>query len=454
MRGITRSSIEKTAVWRISQVALCSLVLLLCSPIAWSQQDVTIPGLNTYTILGRGLSWGGTTAASVNNNFIFQVLNPNTQICLYITNNNPTSSHTFTVALWQTGDPSVKSFQQFPAKWAQTITNQIFPKTVAVSATVGIFFNVSAAALLTAQFTGATTQAGSPDTADIFAVQTTAGGCGLSAGTPIPVTGSQVLGSTQTAANQFPVPIGGWTVPGTSSTIQGLALGTQAGGIIQDGHNGAANFYGGNQYNSISNYVAPDCVQAGGLNLFCLYPIISTTTFGTRGMVSGVKDNFLEMASDQGSITPGSIFAWVVMGKVTNPAINGVILEHFATNTMIVNPAYKTLTLSCSAACEILVSRIAARGGTCTSLTPQSLQVGNNNAAVAPAAGDITENACTSPATAGTAMYDVSLGTQPFVIDLSGFVNFHNGTTGGGFQVQTVAAVTGVVTASLTFVEQ
>ena len=456
MRKLARRCSSITAVWRISQVAFCAIALLLCSPIAWSQQDITIPGLNTYTVLGRGLTWGGTTGA-VNNNFIFQVLNPNTQVCLYITNNNPSSSHSFTVALWQAGDPQVKSFQQFPAKWAQTITNQIFPKTVNAASTVGIFFNVSAAALLTAQFTGGTTQGGSPDTADLFAVQTTAGGCGLSSGTPVPVIGAQLQGTNQTAGNQFPVLIGGYASPGVAGNIEGLHLGTTGNGLLLDGSVCCQAFAAGFQGNPASNFMS----LAGSINTQQereqVVDVFNLGFFGQKGTAAGfVKTNFLEIASDQFWNGAGTVPAWVALGKITNPGANATLLEHFLTNAAAINPAYKTLVLSCSAACELLVQRVTARGTTCTAITAQNIQVGNGGTQQAPVAPDVTENACTGAPTASTAMFDLQLGAGlPATLDLTGFANFHSPTgNGSGISVQVVTALTGIATASLTWAEQ
>lgn len=427
-----------------------TLVGALCS-IAWSQQDITIPGLNSYVVIGRGLAWG----SGVNNNFIFQAFNPNTQICLYITNNNPTNSHSFTVTLWQAGDPAVKSFQQFPAKWAQTVTTQIFPKTVGSVATTGIFFNVSAAALLTAQFTGSSSAGGSPDTADIFAVQTTAGGCGLSSGTPVPVIGAQLQGSNQTAANQFPVLIGGYLSPGVASTIQGLHIGNNGDGILLDGSVCCQAFAAGFQGNPASNFMNLQGSINNQQQREQVLDVFNLGFFGAKGTAPGfVKTNFLEIATDQFWNTASGAPAWVALGKLTNPAVNATLLEHFLTNAGAVNPAYKTLVLACSAACELLVQRVTARGGTCSAITAQNLQVGNNGTVQAPVAADVTENGCTTPPTASTAMFDLPLTNQPYTIDLSGFVNFHNATAGSGISVQVVSTFTGIATASLTWVEQ
>lgn len=424
--------------------ALCSL--------AWSQQDITIPGLSTYTVIGRGLLWG----TGVNNNFIFQAYNPNTQICLYVTNNNPTNSHSFTVTLWQAGDPQVKAFASFPSKWAQTNTNQTFPKTVTAVTTVGIFFNVSAAALLTAQFTGSSSAAGSPDSADIFAVQTTAGGCGLSAGSPVPVTGASVQGSTLTAPNQFPVLIGGLSSPGAASTILPLHVGGTGNGILIDGGVCCQSFASGFRSNPAASFSNFQAASGTGSQLETVIDNFDMGFFGAKGTAPGfVKTNFLEIATDQFWQTVSSTPAWVVLGKITNPAANATLLEHFMTNAGNVNPAYKSLVLDCSAACELLVQRVTARGGTCTALTAQNLQVGNNGVQLAPNAADVQENACTTPPTASTAMFDLPLGANiPITLDLSGFVNFHNATAGSGVSVQVVAGFTGIATASLTWAEQ
>lgn len=429
-----------------------AIAFALCS-VAWGQADVFITGTNYYTVLGRGIAWG----TGVNNNFIFSAVNPNTQVCLYVTNNNPSSSHTFTLALWQAGDPQVKTFQNLPSKWAQSGTTQVFPVTVTASTTVGVYFNVTAAALLTAQFTGSSLQAGSPDTADIFAVQTTAGACGLTSGTPLPVLGAVKQGASVTAANQFPIPIGGYSQPGTASTVQGFAVGNAGNGFPLEGgvccHTIGQGFIG----STSGTFAEPKAMNANpSVQLAAVFNSVDVTTFGQKGVVGGgVHTDLLEIASDQYNISSGNIPGWTVLGKLTNPTAGQVLLSQFQTTAAATNPEYRRLVLTCSAACEILVARMTARGTTCTGLTPQNLQVGNNSVAQAPSTGDITENACTGAPTLGTSMFDLTLAAGiPYSLDLSGIVNFHSGTNGGGIAVEVVAGITGIATASLQYVEQ
>jgi hypothetical protein len=437
--------------------ALALLALALCS-VAWGQQDVFITGTNAYTVLGRGLPWGNGSGA-VNNNFVFSALNPNTQVCLYVTNNNPSNSHAFTVTLWQAGDPQVKSFANQTSKWASSSTVQTFPQTVLASSTKGIFFNVTAAAQLTAQFTGTAAAGGSPDTADIFAVETTSGGCGITSGTPIPVQGAVVQGTSVTAANQFPVPIGGYATPGSPSTVQGFVVGGFGNGFLIDA-NGCCASSLGNGFWGASNAVVPRGIKGAGQSAEMLMNVCPVSTFGTVSAVKVLcgyaKNSILEMATDISSITGGNMPGWTIQGRVVNPGANTLILADYLTNSSTVSSAYKNVTLSCSAACELQLIPITSAGTTCTAVTPQNLNVYGSTRASYNAQHIALQGTCVAqPATTGAPMWDVQLGANvPYVIDLTGLVNERNVTALAGWGVFSVSAVTGTVIATATVVEE
>jgi hypothetical protein len=145
----------------------------------------------------------------------------------------------------------------------------------------------------------------------------------------------------------------------------------------------------------------------------------------------------------------------VAAGKLTNPVTGATLLSQFKGTATGSNMAYKTLVMSCSAACELIVQRSTARGTTCTLITVQNLQIGNNGTQQAPTADDTVENGCTGAPTLTTTLYDLNLGAGiPVNLDLAGFVNFHNVGGGSGINVAVVTGFTGVASASLTWVEQ
>lgn len=152
----------------------------MLAPIAVAQIDIQVStaARSPYIVVGRGLTWGSSGTGGANNYFIFQPLSPDQRYCVFIVNNNPTSSHTYTLAAYQTGDPSQGSFQNNSSgRWIQD-TVQGNAQTVSAASTTSAYVHANAGARMAISLTGSTTQTGSPDTADIFIVQTTAESCG------------------------------------------------------------------------------------------------------------------------------------------------------------------------------------------------------------------------------------------------------------------------------------
>ena len=431
--------------------------LLLAAP-AFAQQDIqVIGGTNPYVIIGRNINWAGSGPGNLNNNFIFSPIDPNEGFCLFLANKNTTSAHSVSVSVTQTGDPSLKTFIGQSGRWFNVPTTTTFPTSVPSSTTVGINYKTTASANVTVSFSGATAQAGSPDTLDIFAVQTNQSSCG-SLSTNV-VQGPYQNGTTATNAQQFPVLVGGSLDPGTTGPVAMSHIGSFGQGWLLDGgvccQAWASGFVTAANMSSstFTNLKSANGNSTEGETIVDVFPMGS---LGPKGFGAGyVRTNFLEEATDQNFLTQSNQAAWVVLGKLTNPASGAMILSQFSTIANPTNPAFKDLILSCSAACELTVGRITARGTTCTTLTPQSLQTGNGGTVLNPNAADITENGCTGAATAATLMYDLNLAAGiPARIDLSGFVNFHNAGQGSGIQVLVVTGITGVTTASLTWMEQ
>ena len=179
-------------------------------------------------------------------------------------------------------------------------------------------------------------------------------------------------------------------------------------------------------------------------------------SLGNLGWTVGFqRTNFLEAMTDTNYLTASAYRAFNVFGRVVNPGANATILHHFMNNTGNINPAYKTLIISCSAACEIFINRTSALGTTCTALTIRNEQLGNNNTVQAAATGDQAENACATQPTATYQIFDLQLpASSTYTLDLSGFVNFHNVTAGGGIDVvNNVNMASGNVAATLLFAE-
>jgi hypothetical protein len=430
--------------------------------IARAQQDITITGgsgANPFIIIGRSISWAGSGPGNLNNNFIFSPVDPNQGFCLFISNNNPTNSHTVSVTVSQTGDPSLQQFIGFAQKWNTVPTITSFPVTVAASGIQGINYKTTASANIRVGFTGATAQAGTPDTADVFAVQTNQSACG-SLSTQA-VQGPFQQGTNVTLANQFPVLVGGLASPGSTGSALAMHLGTTGNGLLLDGGICCQSWASGfitpsNIASSTFSKVqaSPSASQQGEMILNTI-PIAS---IGNKGWAAGlVHTNFMEVATDQQYLAASGTPAFQVLGTFTNPGAGATILHNFDKVNSVVNPAYKTLVVSCSVACELLINRTSTQGTTCTALTIRNLQLGNANTVQAANANDVAENNCTGGAPTSTfTMFDLSLAAGiPQTIDLSGYVNFHSATTGAGIDVINVANIAaGLVTATLSFMEQ
>lgn len=148
-------------------------LFLLCGWLG-AQQDVTIGLIGPYADFARGAVWGSAGFGNVQNAYIFPPLTPQSQTCVYIANNNPTSAHAFTITFLYSGDPTISHYYtagttgQGHWKIVQVITD-----TVIASGINNYSFSSPGAARAAVLITATSTQAGSPDTADIYVVQTT-----------------------------------------------------------------------------------------------------------------------------------------------------------------------------------------------------------------------------------------------------------------------------------------
>jgi hypothetical protein len=429
---------------------MISALVWICPP-AFGQQDIkVVGGTNPYIILGRNMSWVGSGFGNIGNSFIFTPTSPDEGFCLFVTNNNPTNSHTFSVVVSQTGDPGVGSFQGNQFKWSSVPTSATFPLTVNPAAVVGINYKTTASANIAVTFSGNIGAAGNPDTVDVFAVQTTQRSCGA-----LPtnaVQGPFQDGRSLTVSQQFPVVIGGLSNPSVTSVVHSFIVGPNADGFALDSSGGivGAGLFQSPQANSAT----PGGVKPGGVSAPILMPSLSGTGFGASIYFGGVRTNILEMGTDIDIFPVNSTPVFTVLGKLTNPVAGATILHSFDLTNAGRTLQYKWLILSCSAACEITVNRTNTQGGTCSALTIRNMQIGNNGVFSSPVAGDIAENNCTVAPTAVFPIYDLQLQANGVLqLDVGGILNGNGNSSGSGLDVIS-SAVTGIVTATLQFVEE
>lgn len=435
-------------------------ILFVVPLLARAQQDIqVISGTNPYVVIARGYQWGGSGPGNLNNNFIFHPIDPNEGFCLFLGNNNPSSSHTVSVAVSQSGDPTLTTFIGNTGQWFGVPTTTVFPVTVNPSTVVGINYKTTASATIAVQFSGASTQGGSPDTVNVFVVQTNQSACGSLAVNS--VQGVVQNGNTQTNVNDFPVQIGGVSQPGSTSTVRAFTVGAAGGGFPFDGSACCASFLGNNFFTASSSAMVPNGAQGPGTQQPAILGVCPVTSFGTvstvRVLCGYTKTNFLEIATDISSITGGSMPAWSIRGAVTNPGANALILADTLSTSATASAQYKTAVVSCSAACELQLIPITSLGTGCTVITAQNMNIwGSTRGSFA--TGHVAESGvgCTvQPTTTGAAMWDVQLAANtPYTIDLTGLTNVRQVTALAGWGIFNVASLTGTAIATVSLVEE
>lgn len=194
--------------------ALVILLAFLAVPLPGLPQDQPInergPALD-LTDRSNSPQW-----SAANRVYIFTPLNPDQSMCLWISNNNPTNSHTFTLNVFQTGDRRVNDFTNNQGRWtSDTVVGS--PSPVAALSSSSVFVHSNAAVKVAVQITGAASAAGSPDTMDMYLVQTNATSCGPAAsGTNTEAPATVPAGRP---ANTFPVSPAGATFSDLARTV-------------------------------------------------------------------------------------------------------------------------------------------------------------------------------------------------------------------------------------------
>lgn len=149
-------------------------LLAVIAPCILAQDQYVSTGGSPYADIVRGAAWG---TVSFNRVFLFTPLTPDQRFCLFVANNNPTNSHTFSLAVYQTGDRQLANYSSSPGRWIQD-TVQGTPSPVAAASMTSAYVHANAGAEIALVLSGSAAAGGSPDTADVFLVQTTADSCG------------------------------------------------------------------------------------------------------------------------------------------------------------------------------------------------------------------------------------------------------------------------------------
>lgn len=185
-------------------IILISLILLCIFPTKAQDQIINARNVNIQ-ITNPNATGGGANAIPWSSNNVAYVLAPLTPdygFCVSVVNNNPTSAHSFSVTAFQSGDSAVTDYSHNTGRYA-SLAIVGTPSPVPASTTNTFFVRSNGAAKMAFVFSGATTQAGNPDTVDIYAVQTIASGCG----TVNPTTGQSYTLSTPNSGTSSTLPI-------------------------------------------------------------------------------------------------------------------------------------------------------------------------------------------------------------------------------------------------------
>lgn len=260
---------------KLSRIAafLASLAFLAAG--AAAQSDLRLNATSQYVSAARNTPW-----ASLSRAYFFTPLSANIGICVFLVNNNPTSSHNFTLAVAQTGDPQVQGYSGFIGRWI-SVPNTPVITSVAAQASISTFVQTSAAANVAVVIGGTGAGSGSPDTADVYIVQTDAPGCGSATG-GVNLSYGQVKYGPK-AGSAYPVPID--LVSGDA----GLSIGTFQLTHSELAMNCCSSMEAATSGGYAALLEAPAIFQGGNLYVESsgLYSPVGTLQVSTGGMYAG-----------------------------------------------------------------------------------------------------------------------------------------------------------------------
>lgn len=194
---------------KIAILLLAAAGLLGIGALPSCASDIPINPTGPIYVL-NGLVWGNSGPGGFNNNFWFSPLNPSQSVCVYVYNNNTTSAHTFKTVISVSANPSETAPSDGTWNTAAQWVKMNAPISPGVASNISA--SVSGAALVAVQFSGATTQSGSPETANVIITQTQ-GNCFSGQNTSIgsketTVAFSPLQDNSQTLSNAFAVSAG------------------------------------------------------------------------------------------------------------------------------------------------------------------------------------------------------------------------------------------------------
>lgn len=162
------------------------------------------------TILDRSVSWSAFVGTGMV--YVYSVPNVNNGVCLFIKNNNPTNIRNFTIAAWQTSDPTITKYNT-GSFWDKVVTEQLAVPFIVPQLNSFQFYLPLNGAVRAAIFINNETgvAGGVPDTADVVAIAasscssaTTGGNFTTSSGIGFPSGGTGVTQPNQWSISAAP----------------------------------------------------------------------------------------------------------------------------------------------------------------------------------------------------------------------------------------------------------
>lgn len=426
------------------------VVLLLLASSAFAQTDVFQQSFTPF-VQFPNLAWG-SGANAVNNNFWFNTQAAEQGVCVWVSNLNPISAHSFTLAVFSTPDSSIPGFTGFTGRWTSTPNSAgtVFPFSVSANSTTTFFYAARSSAYMALQFSGSSAAGGVPDTATITAVLTTSANCSAV------VIGNTVIGPTPdgssiSSSNNQPLIVGGkqavagsgYGQTATTAYIDSTTHGWLTGILTDLNENstprGAALNYGTTINSGVGTVLhtqpwgqqSDTPMGAGGGDV--LSPFRNSKAYGT-------------MTTDPwgwGSTAANGVsFPLITFNSRTdqvNPIAGTLLLSINTTNVSNNGITPYRVTVSCSAACDFFVQRVTDAGTTCAagtivrSFDPTLGSLGNYAAVTA---------GCVANPTASQVLFHIWLAAGgTWQQNMIGYWWRNNAPVGSGFDVVSGAAV-------------
>src|SRR5260370_12758681 len=128
----------------VRKLFLLLAMLCLFIPSIASATDIPLPTIGGPIYKLNSLVWGNSGPQGFNNNFYFVPLAQNEYVCVYVYNQNPSNSHTFSASIAVTGDPT--STTPSANTWQSAASSNTLTAGIVLSVTISAsIFRVSQA---------------------------------------------------------------------------------------------------------------------------------------------------------------------------------------------------------------------------------------------------------------------------------------------------------------------